>query len=243
MQSRSRWIRRCAVSAAVMAGVLVFAGIAWADKEKIQLQLKSDAQAAARATLLKRADLGTVLDRQDEQAGLLLGDAVLELPPEAVRPRSTTAPPRLAGAIRPPSRSHHRPRFWRRPTMVALDWQRTVQDSRVLQCLHTELAKGLPAETKLAPFKRIAFPRLSPHSAAFRALVDVKAPTATVRMMFDFVLVGHGRTEISLTVTAPAAAAAAVRGLELRLAQLMISRAKLNAGNSPGGHSAGVPAP
>ena len=45
MQSRSRWIRRCSVSAAVMVGVLVFAGIAWADKEKIQLQLKPDAPA------------------------------------------------------------------------------------------------------------------------------------------------------------------------------------------------------
>ena len=113
------------------------------------------------------------------------------------------------------------------PAMVALDGRRTVLDPRVLPCLRTGLIQGLPAATKLVSFKRIAFPRLSPHSAALRALVDVKTPTATVRMLFDFVLVDHGRTEISLTVTAPAAAAAAVRELELRLARLMISRATL----------------
>ena len=69
------------------AGVLVFAGIAWADKEKIQLQSRRPGSRSRDAR--KRADLGRLagwtggMDKPD-----YLGDAVLELPSEAVRSRS-----------------------------------------------------------------------------------------------------------------------------------------------------------
>jgi hypothetical protein len=40
--------------------MLVFAGIAWADKEMVQLT--KEGQAAARATLIKRSDLGRLVE-------------------------------------------------------------------------------------------------------------------------------------------------------------------------------------
>ena len=65
--------------------MLVFAGIAWADKEMVQLT--KEGQAAARATLIKRSDLGRLvewtggMDKPD-----YLGDAVLDLPSQQSDP-------------------------------------------------------------------------------------------------------------------------------------------------------------
>jgi hypothetical protein len=226
MQPRTKWVRRTTAAVAIVAGVLAFAGIAWADKEKIQL--KPDAQAAARATLIKRADLGSVAGWT---GGMEKPDYSSEMPCSNFHPKQSDLV--LNGSA---SSNWDNPaglqisseaQVLATPAMVALDWQRTVLDPRVVPCLRTGLAKELPAGAKLVSFRRIAFPRISTHTAAFRALVDVKTPTATVRLLFDVLLFDHARTEITVTVTAPAASAAVIHDLELRLARLMIARATL----------------
>lgn len=54
--------------------------------------------------------------------------------------------------------------------------------------------------------------------------VDVKTSTATIPVMVDVVLVGRGRTEITLATTAPLVAQSVVSAAELRLARLLASR-------------------
>ena len=226
MQPRTRWVRRCVPAVVIVSGALAFAAIAWADKEKIQLT--PAAQAAARATLIKRADLGTV-------AGWTGG---MEKPDYSSDMSCSNFQPKQSDLVLNGSASNRwdnpaglqitsEAQVLATPAMVAVDWQRTVLDPRVLPCLRTTIAKELPTSWKLVSFRRVAFPRLSTHTALFRAVVDVRASTATVRVLFDFLAVDHARTEITLSVTAPAASATVIRELELRLARLMIARAPL----------------
>ena len=224
MHRRSRRLLRWITPAAIVGAVLAFAGIAWADQEKIQLTPAG--QAAARATLIKRADLGTV---PGWTGGMTKPDYSSEMPCSNFEPKQSDLV--LNGSA---ANNWSNPagfqisteaQVLRTPAMVALDWQRTVTDPRVLPCLRTGLAKQMPANARLVSFGRIAFPRLSTHTSAFRALVDVKTAQGTIKMLSDFVLVDHGRTEITLMVTAPAASAAVIHELELRFARLMISRA------------------
>lgn len=101
----------------------------------------------------------------------------------------------------------------RTPEMVTLDWRRTVIAPGLLPCLRTALAKRAGASTKVVSVGRIAFPQISRHTAAIRVFVDV-------------LFAGHGRTELTLTSTAPLAADATVRDAEVRLAALLVARAK-----------------
>jgi hypothetical protein len=107
--------------------------------------------------------------------------------------------------------------------MVRLDWQRTVLSSNMLPCLRKLLAKTVGSAAS-ASIRTVAFPRVSTFTHAFRILIAVKSGTQTVHVITDLVLFGRGRTELSLTTTAPAAAAASVHGAEVRLARLMASR-------------------
>ena len=154
-----------------MAGVLVFAGIAWADKEKIQLQLKPDAQAAARAILLKRADLGTA---PGWTGGMDKPDYSSEMPCSNFHPMQSDLV--LNGSA---SNSWSNPaglqitsqaQVLATPAMVALDSATDgSRPARASVPAHGTRQAGCRRRPSSSSFKRIAFPRLSPHSAAFRA--------------------------------------------------------------------------
>ncbi|MGD0166768.1 MAG: hypothetical protein ABSC51_05685 [Gaiellaceae bacterium] len=108
--------------------------------------------------------------------------------------------------------------------MVRLDWQRTVLSPQLLPCLRSQTKKQESPGVRLISLRRIGIPQIAPYAAAYRIVMDVKVSGATVRMMSDMVLVGRGRTEITLTTVAALGAKSAVWPAEIRLARILVSR-------------------
>lgn len=110
--------------------------------------------------------------------------------------------------------------------MVKLDWQRTVLDPRAVACLKTQLQKRFNGSVKFVSFRRVAFPHVGTYSRAYVTLLDVTANGNTVRIASEDVLVGSKRTELTLTSTTPQGAQAAVHTVDVRLAKILLARAK-----------------
>lgn len=110
--------------------------------------------------------------------------------------------------------------------MVARDWQRTVVDPRAVTCLRGAITKGLTSSKRLVSFRRLAFPRLTAYTNAYRALIDVSAQGSHARVLADLVLVGRGRTELTLMIAAPAGAAPTIAAADARLARALLARVR-----------------
>jgi hypothetical protein len=108
--------------------------------------------------------------------------------------------------------------------MVKLDWKRSVLAPGLLPCLRTYLSKSAPASAKVRGIQKLAFAHVAQYTAAFRLVLDVTSAGTTGSMLLDLVLVGRGRTEITLTTVAPYDARAAIKAAEERLARLLVSR-------------------
>jgi hypothetical protein len=217
----SKWIASLLTAGSIS---LVCAAVATADDEKIQFTKAG--QAAARATILKRADLGT----SQGWAGSTTKPRLSSKPPCAnFDPKQSDLT--LIGAAESIWKNSglqfdSESQVLKTPTMVRLDWQRTVLAPQVEPCLRSALAKQLGSNAHLVSFGRLGFPRVATYTRAYRTLVDVKNGSTTVRVLFDVVLVGKGRTEITLTTSAPYAAESVVSPAEVRLARLLASRAR-----------------
>jgi hypothetical protein len=215
--------RQAAAVALSTAVALGAATGAWADKEKVQLNAAD--QAKARAIVVQRDDLGSTQG--------FTGGAEKPTPPSSFK-CATYSPKQSDLVLTGQAKSDYKlpglefdseVQLLKTEKMVTLDWQRTVDAPPVLPCLRKSLAGGLLASEKLVSFEKIPFAKLGTHSAAFRAVVDVRSGGATARLIVDFVLVGVNRTEITLITTAPFSAASSVGAAELRLAQAMLARA------------------
>jgi hypothetical protein len=114
----------------------------------------------------------------------------------------------------------------RTAAMVARDWRRTVLPSGVLACLRSQTVKALGVHGSVVSVRRLAVPRIAAYAAGFRIVFNVPTKSGTARMMVDSLLVGRSRTEISLTTTSPYAAAGPVFAAELRLARILAGRAR-----------------
>ena len=216
--------RSTSVLLAIAVALLTAAAAAGGGPGLEQVHLTAADQAAARATVLKRADLGPGWTGgakkpagpsnpdcggwQPKQSDLVItGDAETDFTQPGLEIDSEAQVLRTA-------------------RMVALDWQRSVTPPQVVPCLKRLAAQGAPASEKVASVRRIAFPRVARYTAAFRVAIDVTASGSAVRVFLDIVLVGAGRTEIDLAFTSPAAAAAAMRPAEARIAGLLAARAR-----------------
>ena len=110
--------------------------------------------------------------------------------------------------------------------MVARDWHRSVTDPRAAACLRHTLVTHLPSSERLVSFEQRALPRLARYAAAYRMLVKVQAQGQSVLVVIDLVLVGRSRTELTLTTSAPASARSAVAAAEVRVARALLSRVR-----------------
>jgi hypothetical protein len=210
------------ISALAMSGA---AGAHGADKEKIQLTTAG--QAAARAALLTRADLGSTsgwtggpkkpdlsstppcANFDPKQSDLTLNGAA-----EAVYKHAAGI--QFRSNVQVLETAH----------MVALDWQRSVLAPQLLTCMRSGLAKSVGSRARVVSVERIAIPKLATYAAAFRAVIDLTA-AHHIRVMVDVVLVGRGRTEVTLTTTAPFASVGTIGPAEIRLARLLAARIRL----------------
>jgi hypothetical protein len=214
-----------AVAASAAVAALALAGVATADRE--QIHLTAAGQAAARAAILTRADIGAA----SGWTGNTKKPSLSSTPPcSNFKPKQSDLV--LIGAAEsvwkhPGLQFDSHTQVLQTPEMVRLDWQRTVLPPQVLPCLRSGLEKGLGATAHVVSLRRLDFPRLATYTRAIRALVDVEAPTAKVRIFVDVVVVGRGQTEITLTTTAPFAAEQVVKAAEVRLAGRLVSRIRM----------------
>jgi hypothetical protein len=212
------------VSALATAAALALALAALADKE--QIHLTASGQAAARAAVLRKADLGT--------SGSWTGGAVKpnlssSLPCSTFQPKQSDLI--LNGAARthwtqPGLSFDSEAQVLQTPHMVTLDWQRTVLAPQLLPCLRSGLGKSVGTSARVVSVTRIPFPHVATYADAIRVLVDVPTASAKVRVFVDVVVLGRGRTEITLTTTAPLVLDASIRPAETRLARILVARVR-----------------
>jgi hypothetical protein len=203
-----------------------FAGASVADKE--QIHLTKAGQAAARAAVLTKADLGTA---PGWTGGAKKPDLSSTPPCPSFRPKQSDLV--LNGAAetvfkQPAIQFDSEAQVLQTAHMVKLDWQRTVVAPQIIPCLRVAMAKSTGTSARVVSMHRTAFPHVATYTNAIRILLDVKssASPTPVKVFVDVVLVGRGRTEITLTTTAPLLASTAVRAAEVRLARVLASRVR-----------------
>jgi len=215
----SRW----AGTAAAATLLVVVAGAAAGGPGKQKVELNAADQAAARAVVLRRSDLGAGWTggriKPDLSGGLTCPSYHPKVSDLVVTGAASSEFRRTGLALA------NEVEIFRTAAMVSRDWRRSIVPAAV-PCLRRTLTKGLGAQARVVSFGRIPFPPVTAHTAAFRGVVEVSALGRTVRVLLDIVLVGRGRTEISLDATAPAAAARAVSAAERRLARALVARAR-----------------
>jgi hypothetical protein len=110
--------------------------------------------------------------------------------------------------------------------MVAADWRRTVVSGGTLACLRHTLVAGLPPSESLVSFGHTGFAPIAQFTSRFRAILAVRAQGRRALALMDIVLVGRSRTELTLTVVGPAAAKQSLSAAEVRLARVLLGRAR-----------------
>lgn len=213
--------------AVMLAGIVTTALASAATVDREQVHFTAAGQAAARAVVIRKGDLGT--------APGWTGGA--KKPDESAGPKCTGYNPKQSDLVKigdaesawknGPLTLDSEAQVLKTPAMVRLDWQRSVLNARVLPCLRQIFARSLPANAKLVSMSRFAFPALSTYTRAYRFVVDVATSSVKVRMFSDVVLVGRGQTEITLSTTAPFASVRVVQAAEARLAVVMLSRVRM----------------
>jgi len=203
--------------------LVVVAGATAADPGKQKIELNAADQAAARAVVLRRSDLGA-----GWTGGRVKPDLTSQVSCASYHPKVSDLV--VTGAAESQFRGTglvlaNEVEVFRTAAMVDRDWRRSIVPAAV-PCLRRTLTKGLGTQAKVLSFGRIPFPKVGTHSAAFRGIVVVSALGQTVRVLLDIVLVGRGRTEISLDATAPASGARVVSAAERRLARKLAARAR-----------------
>jgi hypothetical protein len=218
---------RGGIAPLAVAAFLGTAAAAPADRGREQIRFNAADQAAARATVLRRSDLGS-------SSGWTGGRIKPDLSPG---PTCSNYHPKqsdlvLTGAAESSFRNgplafDNEVQVMRTRRMVSLDWRREVLAPGAIPCQRRDLVRSLGPSAKLVSFKKLSFPRLARYTAAFRARVDVPVPGGkTAHLIIDSVLVGRSRTEISLTTLAPAAERMGVAAAERRLARRIATRAR-----------------
>jgi hypothetical protein len=105
--------------------------------------------------------------------------------------------------------------------MLRRDWD------AIVPCFQRSLAKALRSQGSLTVLgtRQIRFPHLTDHNEAFQARVTVRSQGQVEPLVAEYVLVGKGRSEITLGTLATEKDAARVSAENVRLARLLLSRA------------------
>ena len=111
----------------------------------------------------------------------------------------------------------------RTAAMVRRDWKRTVVAPQVVPCLRQAFKKALTSKLPVA-VSRIAFPQVATYTRAFRFVAKLTSGGKQVKIESDFVALGAGRDEVSLTITAVGRTSASLRAEALRLARVLAHR-------------------
>ena len=209
--------------ASAMVALTIAAAVSAGGGEQIRFNAAD--QAAARAVVIRRADLGS----SGWQGGRVKPD--LSGGPTCPNYHPKVSDLVITGAAKADFRRSgfefaSQVQVLKTRRMVALDWRRSVLAPGVVSCLRRTLANGLGSTAKVISFAKLPFPHLSTYSALFRGVISVQAQAQTVRVLTDIVLVGRSRTEINLTIAGPAAAKSGISAAERRLARALLARVR-----------------
>jgi hypothetical protein len=218
---------RRGVAVLAAAAAVLSAAAALADRGREQIRYNAADQAAARMTVLRRSDFSP-------STGWTGGRVKPDLSPAPTCPNyhPKQSDLVLTGAAQSSYRHGavvigNEVQVMKTRRMVSLDWQREVLAPGTVSCQRRDLARSLGSSATVVSFKRIPFPRIAKYTAEFRALVDVSVLGGrTAHLVVDAVLVGRGRSEISLTTLAPASTKASLTAAERRLARKILARAR-----------------
>jgi hypothetical protein len=196
------------------------------DRGREKIRFNAADQAAARAAVIRRADLGSA---SGWKGGATKPD--LSPPPTCPNYHPKQSDLVLTGVAetdwtRGGVDFDSEAQVLRTARMVQLDWQRSIQVPGVVPCLRRQLVKAFGSKATVVSFKRIAFPHIARYAAAFLLLADVRSQGKKVRVMVEPIVAGRGRTEITLTASALASARSSVSAAALRLARILVARAR-----------------
>lgn len=217
--------RRLAPALALLLAALAAAAPALADKE--QVKLTAAGNAAARAAVIGRSDLAGA---SGWSGGPVKPDLSSAPPCKGFRPKQSDLV--IVGAARTVWRNSSigigldsEVQVLRSARMVRLDWKRTVLAPQVLGCLRSGIAKRLDPRSTLVSMRVAPFPRVAPYTRLYRVVLRVETTSgATTRVLVDILLVGSGRSELTLTTTAPYSARTAIVAAEEHLARALVAR-------------------
>jgi hypothetical protein len=218
---------RIACVALGLAALAVAGVAAAAAPERPQVRFNAADRAAARAVVLKRADLANAPGWEGGTQKLSLSEPS---PCTDFRPKQRdlvvtggahTLYSHPAGIVFDSEAYVLRTR-----RMVRLDWQRVIRNREFAACLRTSAEKGLGAQGRVLAVSRLRFPQVAPLTAAYRLLIELSVAGTRQKMFFDTVFLGRGRTELTLTTTARFAERNRLAGVSQRLARRLVARAR-----------------
>ncbi len=215
MRSQKSSIRTvaCVVGLGLMFVQAAFA----ADKQPIKFNAAD--QAAAKAVTVKAADLGPGWKGGAKKPDLTPDDTCSFKRSDLVLTGAAKSEFKTPGAM-VSSESN----VLQSPAMVAAEWKRTFASSPYMACVRKNYMKAEDPNTKLVSFKPMAFPKLARFVARYRMVADYTQAENSMRVLVDIIVLGQGRTEIALIVSAPYADRAAADIVERKLAQVLVSR-------------------
>ena len=211
--------------AAATAAALVFTAAATAGRNAYTVRMTAEGQAAARAALLTKADLGPGWEGGQRKPQLSAG---LSCP--HFHPKFSDLV--IVGAA---SVQYHQPglqmrsdsQVFRTEKMVSTDWRRTAQRPRFLRCLRAVAKRSATSgKSRFVSFRKLRVPVIGTRAVAFRTIFDVRSPQGTIRLAVDIIGFTQGRTELTLTTTMALASAATLAQNELVLAKSLVSRVR-----------------
>jgi hypothetical protein len=214
-----------ALLAAALAA-LTCAAVAWAEAWPVKYNAAD--QAAARAAVLKKSDLGTATGWKGGATKPDFSPSTCTLQRPKVSDLLVTGAAAAEWTYAEALTFHSETWVLKTAAMVKLDWQRTVAHPSLVPCFRQEFGTqfGTQPGMKLVSIQRISLPKLAPLARRYRVLIDLTQEGETVRLLSDLILIGKGRMEISLLTIAPYADRQDVQAAEVRLARALVARAK-----------------
>jgi hypothetical protein len=205
------------VAGVIGLGLLFVQAALAADKQPIRFNAAD--QAAAKAVTLKAADLHPIWKGGAKKPDLTPEDDCSYKRSDLVLTGAAKSEFKMQGASIT-SESN----VLQTPAMVAAEWRRSVGSSSYMACARKVVMESDEPNVKFVSFKKLSFPKLAQYSTRYRMVADYGDAGSSVRVLVDLVVLGHGRTEISLILSVPYANRASADLAERQLAKVLISR-------------------
>jgi hypothetical protein len=207
------------VLAVLLVVCLAAAGSAWAGHQDPQKRLTRADNARARAMLVRQADLPPGFRAQPASTAdphvscpRSVSEADLTLTGEAEGRRFALGVTSVASSAE----------VYRSRRDANASWRRS-NSSAGVACARTLLRNGLASQgIRVQSLRRIAFPRVSERTVAYRVHLLARTPQGTVALYLDLVALMHTRAVATVVVGTPFVPPS--RSDELRLARLVAGR-------------------